>query len=227
MGWDDSDEDDWENDDKLDEKIAQVGQPASNKQVWSDEEEEDEDEVPAAGGGLDDLLGGGSVTKSDVKQPVKQKHLKKKMLNEKEEKEKVARLQEEEDEEDEDAIAKKLRLQELVEKEDFENAIDVFGMAGASKDPVLPAEFEKLGEAIAARVCQHQASFHYVAMLKVLLKDSCANMEASDIKDVKDLLSKSYNAKTAAQAKLDGKKKKKGGAMIKQDREGASEWDDY
>ena len=59
---------------------------------------------------------------------------------------------------------------------DFENAEDVFGLA-ASTDPVLPADFEALGALIAARLKIYEGSAHYVAMIKVLLKESCSELK--------------------------------------------------
>jgi hypothetical protein len=59
---------------------------------------------------------------------------------------------------------------------DFENAEDVFGLA-ASTDPVLPADFEALGALIAARLKIYEGSAHYVALIKVLLKESCSELK--------------------------------------------------
>jgi len=121
------------------------------------------------------------------------------------------------------------KLQDIVERSDFDNAVDIFegvdndnealfGPASATKVdadafvPTTQADFKKFGSMLAEQLVVYQDNFSYIDCLKVLLKDATA---ASDPEEIKELIS-SLNVLVNERIKAQQPAKKKKAAAKRQ-----------
>jgi len=176
------------------------------KDNWDDDEEEEKKEVKV--------------------EPVKQKKKKTiaEKIKEKEEKarqEKLAHMEEikkleEENKEltPEEQIDEKLRRQRLQEESDLELAKDAFGITDVpvqkTIDNFMPTnkdEFIEFSNMIVQKLAKFEARSDYQFFLETLIRDSCAGLEADDIKKISNNLNILVNEKQKLNKVAKGKKK--------------------
>ncbi|CAI5519552.1 unnamed protein product [Closterium sp. Naga37s-1] len=206
--------DDWDADDFEPPPVVVAKEPV--KSSWEDEEEEEE-EAPA------------STTTASAK-PKGEKKKKKA-----EDKGKGKEKEEGEEVDDEvlaDPVAEKLRQQRLVEESDFKATKELFGgkkkEAERSLDDFLPkseADFNEFADLIAARITPHSKSFHYVALIKSILRKVEAPLVGKDAKEISAAAAVIANEKLKAEKEAEKGKKK--GAKKQQLTVDRPEDDDY
>ncbi|CAI5963047.1 unnamed protein product [Closterium sp. NIES-64] len=185
------------------------------KSSWEDEEEEEEAPAP--------------TTTASAKPKGEKK--KKKAEDKGKGKEK-----EEEEEVDDgvlaDPVAEKLRQQRLVEESDFKATKELFGgkkkEAERSLDDFLPkseADFNEFADLIAARITPHSKSFHYVSLIKNILRKVEAPLVGKDAKEISAAAAVIANEKLKAEKEAEKGKKK--GAKKQQLTVDRPEDDDY
>ncbi|CAI5513950.1 unnamed protein product [Closterium sp. Naga37s-1] len=200
--------DDWDADDFEPPPVVVAKEPV--KSSWEDEEEE---EAPA------------STTTASAKPKGEKKKKKaedKGKGKEKEEGEEVV-----DDGVLADPVAEKLRQQRLVEESDFKATKELFGgkkkEAERSLDDFLPkseADFNEFADLIAARITPHSKSFHYVSLIKNILRKVEAPLVGKDAKEISAAAAVIANEKLKAEKEAE-KGKKKGGEC--RERRGMSE----
>ncbi|KAG8471186.1 hypothetical protein KFE25_009607 [Diacronema lutheri] len=232
------DDDDWDADDFA---PPALDKPAAPPETWSDEEEDVNKAEPAPRASAATAA---SAAPSDQLRP---KQLAKAKLAEREakEREQEARAKAaakaakaavafgddrglldgargaQAGESDGDALAEKLRLRQLQEEADFENAQGIFDMSRAKKALEAPgaetidafvARNATDGEALADKVAQKLLQFEntpfYLAMLKSLVKHASASMSADDVKELSTSVQVIANDKLKAERERQKGKKK-------------------
>lgn len=206
MGWDDSDEDDWE---KAGDAVITA---ASTKKGWSDEDvSSDEGEVRKQPIQLPPTEGSG-----------KKKRSLKQILKEREEKEarrraEIAALEEEEEELT--PAEKKAREQEQIVAADLQNAEDLFADTRvtdkvADEDdplhltPTNPKDFKLYGDALVKHLTSLQKVQGYSLFLERLLKGVATDLSIDECNALMSVLKVQVNSKQQEQRKKDGKTKK-------------------
>lgn len=118
-----------------------------------------------------------------------------------------------------DPIAEKLRQQRLVEEADYESTAELFGVNTAEKGaekstemfiPKSESDFLEYAELISQRLLPFEKSFHYIGLLKAVMRLSVANMKAADVKDVASSVTAIANEKLKAEKEAAAGKKKSG-----------------
>ncbi|CAE5963074.1 unnamed protein product [Arabidopsis arenosa] len=192
--------DDWE-----DEQIAPLPAKVELKSNWDDEDVdeneikeswEDDDEEPA----------------QPVVKPAPEKAPKKAAPKTVEKKGKAIEVPKEEPL---DPIAEKLRQQRLVEEADYRSTAELFGVKDDEKNldmfiPKSESDFLEYAEMISHRIKPYEKSYHYIALLKTIMRLSLTNMKAADVKDVASSITTIANEKLKAEKEAAAGKKKGG-----------------
>ncbi|CAE5963075.1 unnamed protein product [Arabidopsis arenosa] len=193
--------DDWE-----DEQIAPLPAKVELKSNWDDEDVdeneikeswEDDDEEPA---------------QQPVVKPAPEKAPKKAAPKTVEKKGKAIEVPKEEPL---DPIAEKLRQQRLVEEADYRSTAELFGVKDDEKNldmfiPKSESDFLEYAEMISHRIKPYEKSYHYIALLKTIMRLSLTNMKAADVKDVASSITTIANEKLKAEKEAAAGKKKGG-----------------
>eukprot|EP00244_Chara_vulgaris_P013421 TRINITY_DN761_c0_g1_i1.p1 TRINITY_DN761_c0_g1~~TRINITY_DN761_c0_g1_i1.p1 ORF type:complete len:225 (+),score=80.25 TRINITY_DN761_c0_g1_i1:608-1282(+) len=130
-----------------------------------------------------------------------------------------------------DPIAEKLRQQRLVEEADLRVSKDLFKQSGEeekSLDDFVPKseeEFKEYAALVAAKLTPFDKSFHYLTMLKAIMRLATVSLKAADTKDLGAALSVITNEKVKAEK--DSAAKKKAGPKKKQLHIEKADDDDY
>ncbi|XP_010450500.1 PREDICTED: eukaryotic translation initiation factor 3 subunit J-A-like [Camelina sativa] len=111
-----------------------------------------------------------------------------------------------------DPIAEKLRMQRLVEEADYQSTAELFGVKTVEKsaDMLIPkseSDFVEYAELISQKLVPFEKSFHYIGLLKTVMRLSLVNMKAADVKDVASSITAIANEKLKAEKEAAGKKK--------------------
>uniref|UniRef100_A0A1J3K8R4 Eukaryotic translation initiation factor 3 subunit J n=1 Tax=Noccaea caerulescens TaxID=107243 RepID=A0A1J3K8R4_NOCCA len=111
-----------------------------------------------------------------------------------------------------DPIAAKLRMQRLVEEADYQATAELFGARSEEKGvdifiPKSETDFLEYAELISHKLIPYEKSFHYIGLLKAVMRLSVANMKAADVKDVASSVTAIANEKLKAEKEAAGKKK--------------------
>ncbi|CAN7136514.1 unnamed protein product [Brassica rapa subsp. narinosa] len=114
-----------------------------------------------------------------------------------------------------DPIADKLRMQRLVEEADYQATAELFGAKTEAKSvdifiPKSESDFLEYAEMISRKLVPYEKSFHYIGLLKAVMRLSVANMKAADVKDVASSISAIGNEKLKAEKDAAAGKKKSG-----------------
>ncbi|KAF8100497.1 hypothetical protein N665_0223s0023 [Sinapis alba] len=114
-----------------------------------------------------------------------------------------------------DPIAEKLRMQRLVEEADYQSTAELFGAKSEEKsiDILIPkseSDFLEYAEMISRKLVPYEKSFHYIGLLKAVMRLSVANMKAADVKDVASSVTAIANEKLKAEKEAAAGKKKTG-----------------
>lgn len=195
-------DDDWDADDFTPLPPVLAKEESKIKSQWDDEdveEEPKEEEKPKPG----------KTVGSDVEtlQAPKPKAEKKK----KETTKKVSG-----DEVLSDPLAEKLRQQRLVEEADYQHTTELFGgksSGGRSLEDFIPKsemDFLEYAELLAQKLTPFEKSFHYMTLLRALMRHSVANLNASAAKEVASSMTVIANEKLKAERDATAGKKKSG-----------------
>ncbi|KAG2307943.1 hypothetical protein Bca4012_083101 [Brassica carinata] len=114
-----------------------------------------------------------------------------------------------------DPIADKLRMQRLVEEADYQATAELFGAKTEAKSvdifiPKSESDFLEYAEMISRKLVPYEKSFHYIGLLKAVMRLSVANMKAADVKEVASSISAIGNEKLKAEKEAAAGKKKTG-----------------
>lgn len=114
-----------------------------------------------------------------------------------------------------DPIADKLRMQRLVEEADYQATAELFGAKTEAKSvdifiPKSESDFLEYAEMISRKLVPYEKSFHYIGLLKAVMRLSVANMKAADVKEVASSVSAIGNEKLKAEKEAAAGKKKTG-----------------
>ncbi|KAK1393151.1 Eukaryotic translation initiation factor 3 subunit J [Heracleum sosnowskyi] len=115
-----------------------------------------------------------------------------------------------------DPVAEKLRQQRLVEEADFKNTTELFGKPGGSDKsldifiPKSESDFSEYAEIISNKLRPYEKSFHYIGLLKTVIRLSMTSLKASDAKEVASSVTAIANEKLKAEKEANAGKKKTG-----------------
>lgn len=114
-----------------------------------------------------------------------------------------------------DPVAEKLRQQRLVEEADYDSTKELFGKTGDEKtlDNFIPksdSDFVEYAELISHQLRLYEKSFHYIGLLKAVMRLSMTALKAADAKEVASSVSAIANEKLKAEKEANAGKKKTG-----------------
>ncbi|KAL6976561.1 hypothetical protein U1Q18_025351 [Sarracenia purpurea var. burkii] len=114
-----------------------------------------------------------------------------------------------------DAVAEKLRQERLVEEADFKSTRDLFGGRGDEKNlenfiPKSESDFLEYAELISHKLRPYEKSFHYIGLLKAVMRLSMTSLKAADAKEVASSVTAIANEKIKAEKEANAGKKKTG-----------------
>ncbi|KAF7813442.1 eukaryotic translation initiation factor 3 subunit J-like [Senna tora] len=129
--------------------------------------------------------------------------------------EKKGKEVEQEKEEPLDPVAEKLRQQRLVEEADYKSTKELFGGRSDEKslDNFIPNsenDFLEYAELISHRLCPFEKSYHYIALLKAVMRLSMTSLKGADAKDLASSITTIANEKIKAEKEANAGKKKTG-----------------
>lgn len=112
-----------------------------------------------------------------------------------------------------DPVAEKLRQQRLVEEADYRSTAELFAKKGDEKtlDNFIPkseSDFLEYAELISHKLRPYEKSFHYIGLLKAVMRVSMTHLNASDAKDVASSVTAIANEKLKAEKEANAGKKK-------------------
>ncbi|KAL5698575.1 hypothetical protein ACHQM5_029599 [Ranunculus cassubicifolius] len=193
---------DWE-----DEPVAPVLKKALPKNSWDDEDvdddgikeswEDEEEPTPAP---------------VPASEPPAEKSTKKPAAKSSEKKGKAAEV---ETKEILDPVAEKLRQQRLVEEADYKSTTELFGKKGDDKsiDTFIPkseSDFQEYAELIAHKLRPFEKSYHYMGLLKAVMRLSMTSLKGAEAKEVASSITAIANEKIKAEKEATAGKKKTG-----------------
>jgi len=115
-----------------------------------------------------------------------------------------------------DPVAEKLRQQRLVEEDDYKATTELFGKKGDEKslDTFIPkseSDFAEYAELLSHKIRPYEKSFHYIGLLKAVMRLSMTSLKAADAKDIASSVTAIANEKLKAEKEANVGKKKQGG----------------
>ncbi|GMN55226.1 hypothetical protein TIFTF001_024358 [Ficus carica] len=190
---------DWE-----DEKISPILSKEQTKNRW-DDEDVDENDVKESWEDLDE------PAPEPASKPPVEKAPKKPAEKAAEKKGKIIETKEE----PLDPVAEKLRQQRLVEEADYKSTKELFGKRGDERtlDNFIPkseSDFQEYAELISHRLVPFEKSFHYIGLLKAVMRLSMTSLKAADAKDVASSITAIANEKLKLEKEANAGKKKTG-----------------
>ncbi|KAJ4981033.1 hypothetical protein NE237_031870 [Protea cynaroides] len=114
-----------------------------------------------------------------------------------------------------DPVAEKLRQQRLVEEADYKSTTELFGKRGDENtlDNFIPkseSDFIEYAELVSHKLRPYEKSFHYIGLLKAVMRLSMTSLKAADAKDVASSVTAIANEKLKAEKEANAGKKKAG-----------------
>ncbi|KAK9678294.1 hypothetical protein RND81_11G201700 [Saponaria officinalis] len=114
-----------------------------------------------------------------------------------------------------DPVAEKLRQQRLVEEADYKFTTELFGKKGDSKtlDNFIPkseSDFSEYAELVSHKLRPYEKSFHYIGLLKAVMRLSMTSLKAADAKEVASSVTAIANEKLKVEKEANAGKKKAG-----------------
>ncbi|KAJ4840893.1 hypothetical protein Tsubulata_010397 [Turnera subulata] len=114
-----------------------------------------------------------------------------------------------------DPVAEKLRQQRLVEEADYKSTAELFAKKADDKtlDNFIPkseSDFLEYAELVSHKLRPYEKSFHYINLLKAVMRLSMTSMKAADAKDVASSVTAIANEKLKAEKEANAGKKKGG-----------------
>ncbi|XP_058779415.1 uncharacterized protein LOC131653324 [Vicia villosa] len=115
-----------------------------------------------------------------------------------------------------DPLAEKLRQQRLVEEADYKSTKELFGGAPDEKNidtfiPKSESDFLEYAELISHRLRAFEKSYHYMNLLKSVMRISMTSLKGADAKDIASSVTAIANEKIKAEKESNASKKKTGG----------------
>ncbi|WOL03993.1 hypothetical protein Cni_G12714 [Canna indica] len=114
-----------------------------------------------------------------------------------------------------DPVAEKLRQQRLVEEADYKSTAELFAKKGGDKtlDNFIPKsenDFMEYAELLSHKIRPYEKSFHYMGLLKAVMRLSMASMKGADAKELASTVTAIANEKIKAEKEANAGKKKQG-----------------
>lgn len=115
-----------------------------------------------------------------------------------------------------DPVAEKLRQQRLVEEADYRNTAELFAKKGGDDKslenfiPKSESDFLEYAELISHKLRPYEKSYHYIGLLKAVMRLSMTNLKAADAKEVSSSVTAISNEKIKAEKEANAGKKKSG-----------------
>ncbi|PUZ73800.1 hypothetical protein GQ55_1G016400 [Panicum hallii var. hallii] len=112
--------------------------------------------------------------------------------------------------------SEKIRQQRLVEEADFKSTTELFAKKGGdqkSLDTFIPkseSDFAEYAELIANKLRPYEKSFHYMGLLKNVMRLSMTSLKGADAKDISSSVTAIANEKIKAEKEAAAGKKKQG-----------------
>ncbi|XWS08538.1 hypothetical protein CRYUN_Cryun40dG0011300 [Craigia yunnanensis] len=111
-----------------------------------------------------------------------------------------------------DPVAEKLLQQRLVEEADYRSTTELFAKKGDDKtlDNFIPkseSDFMEYAELISHKLRPYEKSYHYIALLKAVMRLSMTSLKAADAKDIASSITAITNEKLKAEKEATSKKK--------------------
>lgn len=118
-----------------------------------------------------------------------------------------------------DPVAEKLRQQRLVEEADYKSTEELFAMRGDEKSlenfiPKSESDFLEYAELVYHKIRPFEKSYHYMGLVKNVMRFSMIPLKASDAKEIASWVSAIANEKLKAEKEANVKRKQ--GAKKKQ-----------
>lgn len=112
-----------------------------------------------------------------------------------------------------DPVAEKLRQQRLVEEADYKSTAELFAKTGNEKslDSFIPKsenDFLEYAELISNKLRPFEKSFHYIGLLKDVMRLSMKSLKAADAKEVASSVTAIANEKLKAEKEANAGKRK-------------------
>ncbi|KAA8534688.1 hypothetical protein F0562_032205 [Nyssa sinensis] len=114
-----------------------------------------------------------------------------------------------------DPVEEKLRQQRLVEEADYRSTTELFAKRGDEKSldnfiPKSESDFLEYAELISYKLRPYEKSFHYIGLLKDVMRLSMIGLKAADAKEVASSVTAIANEKLKAEKEANAGKKKTG-----------------
>lgn len=114
-----------------------------------------------------------------------------------------------------DPVAEKLRQQRLVEEADYRSTTELFAKKGDEKtlDNFIPkseSDFLEYAELVSHKLRPYEKSYHYIGLLKAVMRLSMTSLKAADAKEVASSVTAIANEKLKAEKEANAGKKKAG-----------------
>lgn len=114
-----------------------------------------------------------------------------------------------------DPVAEKLRQQRLVEEADYKATTELFGKKNDDKNlenfiPKSESDFLEYAELVSYKLRPYEKSFHYIGLLKAVMRLSMTSLKAADAKEVASSVTAIANEKLKAEKEANAGKKKTG-----------------
>ncbi|CAN6464567.1 unnamed protein product [Victoria cruziana] len=111
-----------------------------------------------------------------------------------------------------DPVAEKLRQQRLVEEADYKSTTELFAGKGDGKtlDNFIPKsenDFMEYAELISHKIRPYEKSFHYMNLLKTVMRHAMTSMKGAEAKEVASSITAIANEKIKAEKEATSKKK--------------------
>ncbi|XP_027342873.1 eukaryotic translation initiation factor 3 subunit J-A-like isoform X2 [Abrus precatorius] len=112
-----------------------------------------------------------------------------------------------------DPVAEKLRQQRLVEEADYKSTKELFGARADEKNidsfiPKSESDFSEYAELISDKLHPFEKSFHYIGLLKAVMRLSMTSLKGADAKDIASSITAIANEKLKAEKEANAGKKK-------------------
>ncbi|KAL3627654.1 hypothetical protein CASFOL_029017 [Castilleja foliolosa] len=112
-----------------------------------------------------------------------------------------------------DPVQDKLRQQRLVEEADYKSTAELFAKKGDDKTlenfiPKTESDFSEYAELVSHKLLPYEKSYHYIGLLKAVMRLSLTSLKGSDAKDVASSITAIANEKIKAEKEANAGKKK-------------------
>ncbi|XP_049383831.1 uncharacterized protein LOC125848076 [Solanum stenotomum] len=115
-----------------------------------------------------------------------------------------------------DPVAEKLRQQRLVEEADYKSTAELFAKKGGDDKtlenfiPKSESDFLEYAELISHKLRPYEKSYHYIGLLKAVMRLSMTSLKGQDAKDIGSSITAFANEKIKAEKEATASKKKTG-----------------